>query len=748
MSSFVILGVTASQFKSGLNGDMLGAKFVFDFAQYCARYEETNLYIKGNQYSCTNELVMFHDLGDLKAGHFRGKRVYVYASALEDILPLKNCFLDCEIGIFISETLKTQSSNIRSVLSGNKVDLIEPGVEAPDDQNINQFIKSQSAINATSKLMEVESTRLEDPERRKVVFVADLVGIRKILTVVDTILNRLPDCDIVILADERARTFIADWKKGDSVVILPLETTKAQAILAEVGSAFLVVYPGIGKGSLAPLLSFVAQSGTPWMSSASIVQLVGYDSAPDFYCGIDPSTRQLKAIEDTVLQVLSGLRASDSSIRAKWFGRLKKSQSLAQTLPVAQLRTPSTEIVKKPEGGTSDKNLYEASLRASENASVINVIWIGRFEFVGGYGEVARGYLQAMEAANMRYLCIDIEKKKPIGKTTGIFWEHDPETRSYRVKGPALLVINDLPTKYGWFKGEGFISRVGCTLFETDSFPVNWVEGLSFVDEMWIPTEFNKETFKNSGVPEEKLSVLQYSIDTDFFVRNARAENEPVRLLYIVSNLNRKDPGLLLRAYFKAFSCDDNVVLTIKTRMTEERFKAAMEAHLTPHFTFDDPRNPKVRFVTGTISNDGIRNLYEDTDLYVTTERAKGWDYPAMEAMAMEVPCLSLDWSGSEFLNDANAFLVPMKSNLTTVHSSQVDNAEMYFGHKWADVDETKVVEVLKYAVTNKEERLRKGKQCRIDALKYCAPEIGKQMRRILEDQVVDGADEWATLYY
>jgi glycosyltransferase involved in cell wall biosynthesis len=376
-------------------------------------------------------------------------------------------------------------------------------------------------------------------------------------------------------------------------------------------------------------------------------------------------------------------------------------------------------------------------------------MWIGRFDFVGGYGAVARGYLAAMEAAGIPYLCVDIDSMQPVGKSTGFFWQRDEAARKYQLDGPAILVLNDLPTRFHRFKAPGFVRRVGCTLFETDSFPIDWLEGFRAVDEVWVPTEFNRRTFAVAGIPEERLRVVGYSVDTDFYAPATRTSSPKVRLLYVVSNLNRKDPGLLIRAYFSAFRRRDPVILTIKTRMSEQKFWETVGPQIRVNFDLEDPTNPEIRFVSGTVSEDVMRNLYEETDVYVTTERAKGWDYPVMEAMSMGIPSISIDWSGSEFLNQSNAFLIKPKTNLALAHATQVDNAEMYFGHRWADVDEREVVEVLRYAVFNPEVILDRGKQCRLDVKRYSADAIGRDLLCTL-DQVTNApiGTQAAVLHY
>ena len=42
--------------------------------------------------------------------------------------------------------------------------------------------------------------------------------------------------------------------------------------------------------------------------------------------------------------------------------------------------------------------------------------------------------------------------------------------------------------------------RIGRTMFETDSLPQHLVQHCNAMDEVWVPSEFNRETFISAGV--------------------------------------------------------------------------------------------------------------------------------------------------------------------------------------------------------------------------------------------------------
>ncbi len=739
---FIAFDLNSQEYKSGLD-IRSGMAYTFtELAVYLARAESVHLFLADMPNECLNRGVLFRDVKDIQPGYFQKTTVFVHALYIDTLRQHSNAFIDCNLVFFLGHELKTRDAEIRQLFRDQEI--IIWGIDKLPNRHLEWFEavqQDEARRNKNSRKYERNDPLIADNNSCRIVLLVDYTWLPLARDLQQKLLQANPSWTFVMMAiDEGTKCMLSTGDQSCS--FLDLSSTNYHVLRDHLDTSTALIYGGSGRPEYLGILMLARRLGVVTLTTATMSIWYGY--RPDFYLHKFIAEYEVSTWGEVFKNwVVEGA------------GEVFSSNILAESnehgTPSYENSTYYEQTSNKSETANRSRgqSVFQSARQVSRDRAEINVVWIGRFDFVGGYGAVARGYLSAMDAAGIPYLCIDIESKRAVGKSTGFFWDHDPAGRRYLIDSPAILIINDLPTRFSQFKTSGFVQRVGCTLFETDSFPIDWNHGFRFVDEVWVPTEFNRQTFQNAGVPGDRLKVIGYSIDTEYYTPVNGTASEKIRLLYIASNLNRKDPALLIRSYFKAFSCEDPVCLTMKIRMEEDRFWEIIAPQILPEYDFNDPKLPEIKFVTGTVSEDVIRNIYKNTDVYVTTERAKGWDYPVMEAMAMGIPSVSIDWGGSEFLNSDNAFLIPSCKNLALAHSTQVDNVEMYFGHRWADVDEEDVVEVLRQTVSDRGAIQERGLRCRQDVMRYSPEQIGKDLRNRLNASLkCETSSASAILYY
>lgn len=173
--------------------------------------------------------------------------------------------------------------------------------------------------------------------------------------------------------------------------------------------------------------------------------------------------------------------------------------------------------------------------------------------------------------------------------------------------------------------------------WEYDQIPTDWVAGIAAsVDEVWTPSAFCRDAFVRSGVSPERVAVVPHGVDPEVF--DPRVEPWPLttdrgfRFLFVGGAIERKGFDLLLRAYVREFSSDEDVCLIVKD------FHYGGHAGAVVHDLLRHPRTPAISYAYGTVAPDRLGGLFTACDCYVHPYRGEGFGLPIAEAMACGLP--------------------------------------------------------------------------------------------------------------
>ena len=258
--------------------------------------------------------------------------------------------------------------------------------------------------------------------------------------------------------------------------------------------------------------------------------------------------------------------------------------------------------------------------------------------------------------------------------------------------------------------------RVLRTMFETDRIPAAWVDPCNRADEVWVPTEHNRETFAAAGVDERRLVLVPEPFELDRLHRDAPPLALPdahgtVFLAAFDFSL-RKGWDVLIAAWCDAFAAGDDVTLVLKvwstsTGMDVGAIHAAIGGHIAAQ-GHDLARIPDIVLVDDLLSPEGMGGLYRACDVYVAPTRGEGWGRPIMEAMAMGRPAIATGWSGPAEFVDASVGW-PVGHRLVDVPARAVAEVPVYAGHRWAEPDRDDLAAALQDAHRRPLERAARG---------------------------------------
>lgn len=317
------------------------------------------------------------------------------------------------------------------------------------------------------------------------------------------------------------------------------------------------------------------------------------------------------------------------------------------------------------------------------------VMWIAETRRASGYASEARMFVQALDEAQLEPGLVWPE---PTRDEIAMAFATERLLRRCEQRRPqagtSVAVWHRQPVHATAF--DAFAARACRTMWETDTLPSDWPWLLNGYDRVWVPTQFNLETFAAAGVDEGRLRVLPGTVDFGLYRPDGPRRPLPgcrgFTFLSLFDFQERKGWRPLLEAYARGFDADDDVTLVLKIETIfadAATVRAQIDAHLAG-LGLPSHRLPHIVLLHDRLSDAEMPSLFRACDAYVSPTRGEGWGRPLMEALACGLPVIASRWSGQlAFLDDSNAWLVD--GGLVPV-PDDVD-IPVFRGGRWFDPD-------------------------------------------------------------
>ncbi|MCB9496116.1 MAG: asparagine synthase (glutamine-hydrolyzing) [Fibrobacteria bacterium] len=338
-----------------------------------------------------------------------------------------------------------------------------------------------------------------------------------------------------------------------------------------------------------------------------------------------------------------------------------------------------------------------------------------------GYARMNRDLIQCLEDSGVRPGLAPLDTDPGYVDTLGgspgelLRWKQALE----RAHGSGVLVCSHLAGGFPSIRSihPGHRRYVGLTMFETDRLPAGWASACESMDEIWVPSRFNLETFANAGVSAGKLQVVPYGMDLRRWNPATEAMEIPGArgfvFLAVFEWTLRKGWDILVESFARGFGADADVCLVLRTRRPPTdatpirdqidrllRDKGVDPLDVAPILILEEP-----------IPDERMASLYAACDVVVLPTRGEGWGLPFMEAMAMEKPVVATAWGAHmDFLDETVGWMIPVE-RLETVSSEQTARNPLYGSdHRWALPSIASLTKILGDLPGNREELLRRGR--------------------------------------
>ncbi|MGV3526581.1 MAG: glycosyltransferase [Candidatus Sericytochromatia bacterium] len=281
---------------------------------------------------------------------------------------------------------------------------------------------------------------------------------------------------------------------------------------------------------------------------------------------------------------------------------------------------------------------------------------------------------------------------------------------------PHLTVRHHWPPDFGSLDTGGHWVMI--QPWEFGSLPERWIYTMNkFVDQVWVPSEYVKQSYLNSGLLPDKIAVVPNGVDTEVYSPQAGQWVLPTqksfKFLFVGGGTLRKGVDLLLNAFVETFRADEDVCLVLKEFGAGTVYETVEVAEWLERYRRQHPDMPEILHLTEDLSPEQMPALYNSSDCLVHPFRGEGFALTVAEAMACAKPVLVTGYGPVlEYCSDENAYLIPAQE--VAFKEKQIDKVLVTVDYPtWAEPDYEALKALLRHIYENRQEAEAKGQLAR-----------------------------------
>jgi glycosyltransferase involved in cell wall biosynthesis len=357
---------------------------------------------------------------------------------------------------------------------------------------------------------------------------------------------------------------------------------------------------------------------------------------------------------------------------------------------------------------------------------------LGHFCNPSGLQQAALWARAALERAGLRTSCRDVPVPRHLVPSDREQWlglEIFPVTILTQA---AVPYFESGYERGGLFPGEN-VYRIAYWNWELETVPDEWVEVAQLVDEIWSPTEFVAKAMRARmarpvyhmlpGVevgPVETVPRASVGIPEDHFVF--------LFMFDLHSQVHRKNPAAVFRAFQKAFRENDRATLLIKTSGGDIHSADLAELRETL-------RGPNVVLLDRLMSRAQAYGLIAQCDCFVSLHRSEGFGLGLAEAMLLAKPVIATGYSGNlDFMNRENSLLVDYELAEIIVNRSIYTR-----GNFWAEPSVDQAAGYMREVYEHPDEARARAERALPEIQRLLSLESAGQRMRVRLDQIAAG---------
>lgn len=371
------------------------------------------------------------------------------------------------------------------------------------------------------------------------------------------------------------------------------------------------------------------------------------------------------------------------------------------------------------QGGPTDKASLQAfSINFTQKAAVLKQRWgsiinthykyptlfMAKVSGPSGFAGVARNYLRGLYENGVKMFFEPLDTVFDSVEDTG-----DEIVNSlFEERGDMYMPQITWGQAPYFIKNSG-VFKIGHCEFEATEAPESWIKYCNMMDELWVPTNWDREKFRKAGV-NVPIHVIYQGVDPNYFhpdyapmVTDAR---ETFKFLVNASWFPRKNLRNLIVAFQSEFKKGEDVCLIVKT--IDLGLNKGIKNELKDIPSHEESANVYVK--EEELPDYKLPSLYTMADCFVLATRGEGWCLPIFEALACGLPVITTGYGAPfEVLKDEKGKPYPGVHFIDFTETFATDPYVYMEGKKWAEPNMIQFAKQMRYMFENRREEKAKA---------------------------------------
>lgn len=285
-----------------------------------------------------------------------------------------------------------------------------------------------------------------------------------------------------------------------------------------------------------------------------------------------------------------------------------------------------------------------------------------------GYGVVGANILKALVRTGVAVACWPIGRLDVQPGDRSVVEEAIARQATFDGRAPSLRIAHQdhLAQHVGF-------PRIGFPIFELNRFAEKERRHLRNQDLLFVASQWAKAVIEGNGAfgNMDDVHVIRLGVDRTIFSEAAEAgsangQPRPTVFLSVGKWERRKGHDMLLEAFNKAFSADDDVelrMLAYNPVITADPGEAAEKNQAWETLYRSSPLGAKIKFLPRMADHREVAAAMQQADCGVFLSRAEGWNLPALEMMSCGKQLIITNYSAhTEYCDASNSLLVEIDS--------------------------------------------------------------------------------------